>query len=240
MAGVVRTRARAGLLVAVSVLPLLLGAGTAAATGPAPAPPAPAGVVGAVPVGAVAPVGMAASDAAGGTGGDLAAAPATGAPAPGPVGVDAGQPVPLDALVPGPPLPDGTADTPDPATAPRPPGATAARSGTARTEFVPADDADAVRALDRTPLLRPVRGFCSRHTGPYQEQVARFLHLPPQAGGPARQTPVSCAAIRRYQRDHGIQPAIGFAGPVTWAAMRDDGPHARPQASGPSSPTRSD
>jgi hypothetical protein len=141
------------------------------------------------------------------------------------------HPVPLEALVPGLPLPAGALDTPDQALAPQSsmpdetriaaPTAAQARAA-ALTEFVPADDAEGVRAALDDRMLRPAKGFCSRHTGPYQRQVERFLHLPRAAGAPARQTPASCAAIRRYQRAHGIRPDIGFAGPVTWGAMTDE------------------
>ncbi len=184
MAGVVRTRARAGLLAAaVCALPLLLGT----VGGPAAADGRPIS------------------------------------------GID--RAVPLDRLVPGLPLPAGTADTPDQGMAPRV-GPGAARPGpvptaaqardAALTEFVPADDAATLRAVRARAELRPARGFCSRHTGPYQEQVERFLHLAVPAGRPVPQTPVSCAAIRRYQRSRGIRPAIGFAGPVTWGTMGDE------------------
>ncbi len=190
MAGVVRMRARAGLLAAAGVLPLLLAAG---ASGTAAASGRP----------------ISATD----------------------------QVVPLTALVPGVPLPAGALDTPDQALAPniprgplpgdRPVGAPsrAQAEAAALTEFVPADDAASLRASDAEPMLRPARGFCSRHTSSFQQRVERFLHLPARL--PARQTPESCAAIRRYQRAHGIRPAIGFAGPVTWGAMDDEGFAAR-------------
>ncbi|MGW7008763.1 L,D-transpeptidase [Streptomyces sp. NPDC054933] len=131
--------------------------------------------------------------------------------------------VPLYRLVPGVPLPRGAAVTPDESYAPkitygRNPARmrrmrvpTTAQARAARlTEYVPVDDARAVRA-------KGARRYCSRHSGPYQRQIARFLHLLVRN----RQSHASCTAIRGYQRAHGIRPAIGFAGPVTWGMMRD-------------------
>ncbi|AEW95997.1 MULTISPECIES: L,D-transpeptidase [Streptomycetaceae] len=133
--------------------------------------------------------------------------------------------VPLGQLVPGIPLPPGVGDTPDQVYSPprvlrghpappdrHGPEPTAAQLAAAeRVEYVPADDAAAVH--------RGVRPYCSPHTGPYQREVERFLGLTPSRG---RQTPVTCEAIRRYQQDHRIRPAIGFAGPVTWGIMQDE------------------
>ncbi|MEU6554108.1 L,D-transpeptidase family protein [Streptomyces sp. NPDC046915] len=56
---------------------------------------------------------------------------------------------------------------------------------------------------------------CSKQAGPYQRQVERWLKL--KADG--KQSAADCKAIRNFQKKHGIKPAIGFAGPVTWAQM---------------------
>jgi lipoprotein-anchoring transpeptidase ErfK/SrfK len=130
--------------------------------------------------------------------------------------------VPLYRLVPGVPLPRGAGATPDETYAQRitygrtparhrAHALTAAQIRAVRlTEYVPRDDAAVVRA-------RGARHYCSPHAGPYQRQVTRFLRLL----GRKRQTRATCRAIRGYQRAHGIRPAIGFAGPVTWGMMRE-------------------
>ncbi|MGW2211889.1 L,D-transpeptidase family protein [Streptomyces sp. NPDC001781] len=56
---------------------------------------------------------------------------------------------------------------------------------------------------------------CSTKAGPYQKQVERFLGR--TADG--KQSSGDCSAIRSFQNKHGITPAIGYAGPVTWGVM---------------------
>ncbi|MEU1374203.1 L,D-transpeptidase [Streptomyces triculaminicus] len=56
---------------------------------------------------------------------------------------------------------------------------------------------------------------CTAGTGPYQAKAERFLGRP--ADG--KQSAADCRAIRDFQRDHGISPAIGYAGAVTWGVM---------------------
>ncbi|MEU1628917.1 L,D-transpeptidase family protein [Streptomyces sp. NPDC020096] len=56
---------------------------------------------------------------------------------------------------------------------------------------------------------------CTTLTGPYQKQVERFLGRPVTG----RQSPGDCRAIRDFQVGHGISPAVGYAGPVTWQIM---------------------
>ncbi|MET9799477.1 L,D-transpeptidase [Streptomyces sp. NPDC006368] len=56
---------------------------------------------------------------------------------------------------------------------------------------------------------------CTTRTGPYQTRVERFLGRPVDG----RQSPADCAATRAFQRAHGITPAIGYAGPLTWRTM---------------------
>ncbi len=130
--------------------------------------------------------------------------------------------VPLYRLVPGVPLPRGAAVTPDETYEQRvtygrasgrhhAPALTPAQIRAARlTEYVPRDDAAVVRA-------KGARRYCSPHAGPYQRQITRFLRLLVRN----RQSRATCRAIRGYQRSHGIRPAIGFAGPVTWGMMRE-------------------
>ncbi|MEV5351663.1 murein L,D-transpeptidase [Streptomyces sp. NPDC052693] len=57
---------------------------------------------------------------------------------------------------------------------------------------------------------------CTRKAGPYQRQVERWLGL--RADG--RQSAADCRTIRAFQLGRGIEPAIGFAGPVTWSRTR--------------------
>ncbi|MEX2980534.1 L,D-transpeptidase family protein [Streptomyces sp. C36] len=56
---------------------------------------------------------------------------------------------------------------------------------------------------------------CTAGTGPYQAKAERFLGR--TADG--KQSAADCRAIRDFQRDHGISPAIGYAGAVTWGVM---------------------
>lgn len=57
---------------------------------------------------------------------------------------------------------------------------------------------------------------CTTSTGPYQRQVETFLGRPVDG----RQSPTDCQAIRTFQIGHGISPAIGYAGPITWGVMK--------------------
>lgn len=56
---------------------------------------------------------------------------------------------------------------------------------------------------------------CTAGAGPYQKQAERFLGRPVDG----RQSAADCRAIRDFQLDHAISPAIGYAGPVTWGVM---------------------
>ena len=82
-------------------------------------------------------------------------------------------------------------------------------------EYVPLDDA-----------VQKVA--CSTQTGPYQRGVERWLKL--KVDG--KQSAADCRAIRAFQLQHGIKPAIGFAGPVTWATMQLIGARKNPNAAG--------
>ncbi|MCX5584898.1 L,D-transpeptidase family protein [Streptomyces erythrochromogenes] len=56
---------------------------------------------------------------------------------------------------------------------------------------------------------------CNLSTGPYQRQVEKFLGRPVDG----RQSAADCTAVRAFQTKHGISPAQGYAGPLTWQAM---------------------
>ncbi|MEV6496380.1 L,D-transpeptidase family protein [Streptomyces prunicolor] len=89
-----------------------------------------------------------------------------------------------------------------------------AAAGTyALVEYVPIGDAVA-------------KVSCSKQTGPYQRGVERWLKL--KVDG--RQSGADCKAIRAFQKKQGIKPAIGFAGPVTWARMQLIGAKKNPNA----------
>ncbi|MEU8682296.1 L,D-transpeptidase [Streptomyces sp. NPDC048611] len=87
------------------------------------------------------------------------------------------------------------------------PRAQRAAAGARHTEYVPRTEA--VRAGLRAPR-------CSAATGPYQRLTEGYLGR--QVDG--RQSTGDCRAIRRFQREHRIAPATGFAGPVTGATVR--------------------
>ncbi|MFF9766897.1 L,D-transpeptidase family protein [Streptomyces sp. NPDC014636] len=145
-------------------------------------------------------------------GGTAAAAVST---APRPAAPKPPAPVPLADLVPG--VPPGPAqpwqiDTPDQALAPK--------------VYTPTKAEDAVEPKDAAPgtydLVEYVplgdavaKVTCSKQTGPYQRQVERWLKL--KVDG--RQSAADCKAVRAFQTKHGIKPASGFAGPVTWSTM---------------------
>ncbi|MGW1216623.1 L,D-transpeptidase [Streptomyces sp. NPDC002499] len=67
---------------------------------------------------------------------------------------------------------------------------------------------------------------CSKRTGPYQRPVERWLKR--KADG--KQSAADCKAIRNFQLKQKIKPAIGFAGPVTWATMQYIGARKNPNA----------
>lgn len=104
-------------------------------------------------------------------------------------------------------------DTPDQALAPK-----VYRPTAAEDAFEPRDALPGTYALvEYVPLDDAVtRVLCSTRTGPYQRGVERWLKL--RTDG--RQSAADCMAIRAFQQQQGIRPAIGFAGPVTWARMQ--------------------
>ncbi|MFJ3634743.1 L,D-transpeptidase family protein [Streptomyces sp. NPDC090112] len=56
---------------------------------------------------------------------------------------------------------------------------------------------------------------CNLSTGPHQRQVERFLGRPVDG----KQSAADCTAVRSFQNTHGITPAQGYAGPLTWQTM---------------------
>ncbi|MDT3397397.1 L,D-transpeptidase [Streptomyces sp. B1866] len=57
---------------------------------------------------------------------------------------------------------------------------------------------------------------CTATAGPYQKQAEAFLGR--RVDG--RQSVGDCEAIRTFQRQHAVYPALGYAGPLTWSMMR--------------------
>ncbi|MFD5710541.1 L,D-transpeptidase family protein [Streptomyces pharetrae] len=114
-------------------------------------------------------------------------------------------------------------DTPDQALTPQvyPPSV-------AEDALEPSDAPEGAYALvEYVPLGDAVgRVACSTRTGPYQRQVERWLELTVDG----KQSAADCEAIRVFQVQHGIKPAIGFAGPVTWAHMQLLAARANPDA----------
>ncbi|WP_078889930.1 L,D-transpeptidase family protein [Streptomyces maremycinicus] len=109
--------------------------------------------------------------------------------------------------------PSWEVDTPDQVLAPRVYTPTAAEDA-----VEPRDAADGTYALvEHVPLDEVMtRVACSKRVGPYQRAVERWLRLPVDG----KQSAADCKAIRAFQRQQGIEPAIGFAGPVTWSRMQ--------------------
>ncbi|SPF05050.1 L,D-transpeptidase catalytic domain [Streptomyces sp. MA5143a] len=87
-------------------------------------------------------------------------------------------------------------------------------------EYVPLREAQAVADAKVT---------CTTATGPYQKQVERWLK---RKNADAKQSRADCLAIRAFQIKEGIKPAIGFAGPVTWARMQFLSARKNPNAAG--------
>ncbi|MET9733730.1 L,D-transpeptidase [Streptomyces sp. NPDC006458] len=116
-------------------------------------------------------------------------------------------------------------DTPDQALPPR------VHTPSAREDAVEprAAAAGAYDLVEYVPLGEALaRATCSKQTGPYQRQVEKWLKL--KVDG--RQSAADCKAIRAFQLKYRITPAIGFAGPVTWARMQLVGARGNPNAAG--------
>ncbi|OKH90553.1 L,D-transpeptidase family protein [Streptomyces uncialis] len=56
---------------------------------------------------------------------------------------------------------------------------------------------------------------CTTQAGPYQKKVEKFLGRPVDG----RQSAADCKAVQAFQKKHGITPAAGYAGSVTWGVM---------------------
>ncbi|MDN3024612.1 L,D-transpeptidase [Streptomyces sp. S.PB5] len=93
--------------------------------------------------------------------------------------------------------------------------------------YAPTAEEDAVEPADAAPgtydLVEYVplgdavaRVACTKSRGPFQRQVERWLKL--KVDG--KQSKGDCKVIRAFQVEQKIKPAIGFAGPVTWARMQ--------------------
>ncbi|MEV5316292.1 L,D-transpeptidase [Streptomyces sp. NPDC052687] len=148
-----------------------------------------------------------------------------------PVGAGWAAPEPPDPatdtagqLVPGVYQP-GPVDTPDQVLAPQ-----VHQPSVAEDALEPSDAPQEAYALvEYVPLADAVgRVACSAHTGPYQREVETWLELTVDG----EQSAADCEAIRAFQAEHGIKPAIGFAGPVTWSHMRFLAVRDNPNAAG--------
>jgi hypothetical protein len=103
--------------------------------------------------------------------------------------------------------PPAASSTPSPTSPPDPPDSTADADAT--VEYVPPQDVQPSRT---TAAPHP----CTASTGPYQREVERFLKLTVDG----KQSKKDCEAIRKWQIEENIQPAIGFAGPSSWGKIR--------------------
>jgi hypothetical protein len=119
----------------------------------------------------------------------------------------------------------GPVDTPDQVLAPQ-----VYQPSVAEDALEPSDAPEEAYALvEYVPLEDAVgRVACSANAGPYQREVEGWLKLTVDG----EQSAADCAAIRAFQAEHGIKPAIGFAGPVTWAHMQFLAARDNPNAAG--------
>ncbi|GAA1925124.1 L,D-transpeptidase family protein [Streptomyces sodiiphilus] len=69
---------------------------------------------------------------------------------------------------------------------------------------------------------------CTSRLGPYQREMEEYLGLPVDG----RQSEDDCRAIRAFQREHGIEPADGYAGVPTWRTMLVEEARANPNELG--------
>lgn len=119
----------------------------------------------------------------------------------------------------------GPVDTPDQVLAPQ-----VYQPSVAEDALEPSDAPEGAYALvEYVPLEDAVgRVACSAQAGPYQREVEGWLKLTVDG----EQSAADCEAIRAFQTQHGIKPAIGFAGPVTWAHMQFLAARDNPNAAG--------
>ncbi|EGX59499.1 hypothetical protein SZN_12238 [Streptomyces zinciresistens K42] len=85
-------------------------------------------------------------------------------------------------------------------------------------------DEGAYDLAETAPADADVR--CTDESGPYQRQIERGLGLTVDG----EQSAADCRAVRAFQTKQGIEPAIGFTGPVTWASLQLAGARAHPNA----------
>ena len=90
-----------------------------------------------------------------------------------------------------------------------------AAGSSAKTAAKPAASS-AKSASSVTKSATRASASCTAKTGPYQKKAEKFLGL--HADG--KQSAKDCSAIRTFQTTHGISPDAGYAGPVTWNAMK--------------------
>ncbi|MFI8530789.1 L,D-transpeptidase family protein [Streptomyces aquilus] len=114
-------------------------------------------------------------------------------------------------------------DTPDQVLAPK-----VYTPSAAEDAVEPADAAvGAYDLVEYVPLRDAVeRVACTKSTGPFQRQVEKWLKR--KVDG--KQSTADCKAIRAFQKKQKITPAIGFAGPVTWARMQYQSARKNPNA----------
>jgi lipoprotein-anchoring transpeptidase ErfK/SrfK len=85
----------------------------------------------------------------------------------------------------------------------------------------PAGAGPTVAAVSGPAVAAKAAAGCA--TGPYQKQVEGYLKKlggfgPVTVNG--RQSAADCAAITRFQKRYGIQPAVGRAGPTTYGVAK--------------------
>ncbi|GHI87291.1 L,D-transpeptidase family protein [Streptomyces xanthophaeus] len=78
------------------------------------------------------------------------------------------------------------------------------------------------------PGARAPEEPCTAGTGPYQRELE--AHLGRTADGV--QSPADCAAVRVFQKAHGIEPADGYPGLATYRTMVAVAARAEPNAAG--------
>ncbi|MFI8519039.1 L,D-transpeptidase family protein [Streptomyces sp. NPDC085481] len=93
---------------------------------------------------------------------------------------------------------------------------------------VPVPEPEAVDELVEFLPRSAAGASCTAKAGPHQRRVERLLKL--KVDG--KQSVADCTAIRAFQKKEGIKPAIGYAGPVTWARAELLAARKNPNAGG--------
>ncbi|WP_426404082.1 L,D-transpeptidase family protein [Streptomyces sp. R-07] len=78
---------------------------------------------------------------------------------------------------------------------------------------VPEPEEEVDELVEYLPRSAVVGTACTVRTGTHQRRVERLLGLPVDG----KQSAADCRAIRAFQVKEKIKPAVGYAGPVTWA-----------------------